>query len=63
MESLIIAYGLELFIDGSLTAPPSFLNLGKTVLNPRFTNWNRPNNLVKNWIYASVSNDMNSIDA
>lgn len=60
MESLILGYGLEGFIDGSL-ATPRFLDLGRSIFNPWFTNWNRLNNVVKSWIYASVSSNMNYV--
>lgn len=38
MESLIIAFDLEGFIDGLMNAPLKFLDLGKIISNPRFTN-------------------------
>lgn len=47
MENLIIAYSLEGFIDGSIVAHAQFLDLGRSILNPCFSNWNRLNSPAK----------------
>lgn len=60
MESLIIVYGLEGFIDVSISTPPRFLDLGQTLVNLCYANCNMLNNMVKNLIYALIYVVMNT---
>lgn len=49
MESLIIAYSLEGFIDGIIVEPPKFLDSNRSVINSCYSKW----------IYASIVDEMN----
>ena len=56
--NVIIANGLEDFIDGSRPCPMKFLNLEQGMVNPEYTLWHRYSRLIMSWLYASVSDNV-----
>lgn len=58
MLNIIIANGIEGYIDGSTPCPPQFLDAQGLQLNPEFTQWRRLNRLVMSWIYSSLTEGM-----
>ncbi|KAI9177411.1 hypothetical protein LWI28_014875 [Acer negundo] len=55
MLNIIIVNGLERFIEGTQAVPSKFLDNEGLQLNPKFTSWERSNQLVMTWIYASLT--------
>ena len=53
--NVIIANGLENFIDGTNPCPARYLDHQMLVENPQFTQWQRTNRLVMSWLYASLT--------
>ncbi|GFY85402.1 hypothetical protein Acr_04g0001400 [Actinidia rufa] len=56
--NIVIANGLEEFLDGSRVCPPRFLDPQQQQSNPEFHSWQRYNRLVMSWIYASINESM-----
>lgn len=54
LPNVIIANGLEEFIDGSRICPPKFLDNQTQVVNPEYSTWQRYNCLLMSWFYASL---------
>lgn len=57
--SVIIAYGLENYIDRTQQPPAKLISI-TSILNYEFIAWNRFNIPIKSWIYGSVSVTMSS---
>ena len=53
--NVVIANGLEEFLEGTTPIPPKFLNQARTQVNPQFIQWERLNRLVMSWIYSSLT--------
>ena len=58
MLNVIIANGLEDFIDGSRPCPVKFLDTEQGIVNPEYTLWHIYNRLIMSWFYASVSENV-----
>ena len=56
--NVIIANGLEDFIDGSWPCLTRFLDAQMQTVNPNFTAWHRFNQLIMNWIDVSLTEGM-----
>ena len=55
MENVIIAHGIEGFIDRTNQCPSQFLSLEeKTTLNPLYTTWIRQDKMLLSWIYSTI---------
>lgn len=54
--SLIVAYRLESYVDGSQFQPSKFLDFGG--VNPEFLMWIRINGTIKSWIYGFVMSEV-----
>lgn len=57
MIKLIIAYDVNVYIDGDKSEPHMFLE-GSMKANPKHGQWTRINKVLKIWIYASISSCM-----
>ncbi|PON47862.1 hypothetical protein TorRG33x02_321990 [Trema orientale] len=53
--NVIIANGLEDFIDGSRPCPPRFTDPARQIVNAEYIAWQRFNRLIMSWIYASLT--------
>ncbi|RVW56403.1 Retrovirus-related Pol polyprotein from transposon RE1 [Vitis vinifera] len=53
--NVIIANGLEDFIEGETPIPAKFLDDAQLQVNPLFIQWERTNILVMSWIYYSLT--------
>ena len=58
--NVIIANGLEEFIDGTSPCPSKFLDLQRQVLNPQYSYWQRLNRFIMSWLYSSLTEAMAS---
>lgn len=57
--SSVIAYGLDSIIDQNAEVPNQYLtDSGILQISLGYQNWNKHNNLLKSWIYNSVSKDV-----
>lgn len=56
--NVIMAHGLDHFIDGTHPCPPRFLDEEPCTLNPEYAVWNRYNRLVMSWFYSSLTESM-----
>lgn len=59
---MVIAYVLENCFNDSLPILDRFITCATSqnysFINPAYTYWNQTNNLLKSWIYNSISGDM-----
>ncbi|TXG69550.1 hypothetical protein EZV62_004485 [Acer yangbiense] len=53
--NIIIANGLEDFIEGTCPCPPKLLELTQQTLNPLYQQWQCLNRLLMSWIYACLT--------
>uniref|UniRef100_A0A803NL56 Reverse transcriptase Ty1/copia-type domain-containing protein n=1 Tax=Cannabis sativa TaxID=3483 RepID=A0A803NL56_CANSA len=58
MQNIIIANGLEGYIDGTVACSAQFPNSTSSQVDPAFTTWHRYNQLLMSWLYASLSDSM-----
>lgn len=52
--NVVLANGLSGFLDGSIPAPPKFLDLNNTQSNPNYLGWERYNCFIMCWFYSSL---------
>lgn len=55
--SMVVAYGVEDYIDGAQMVPSMYLT-GTTVILPEYALWKRVNGTIHSWIYGSVTNEV-----
>ncbi|KAL9253388.1 BTB/POZ domain-containing protein, partial [Drosera capensis] len=60
MESFLMSYGFIGFVDGSVASPPMHLLQASSapVLNPDYFQWQRIDQMVRSWIFATLSRDI-----
>ncbi|KAL9259407.1 Retrovirus-related Pol polyprotein from transposon RE1-like protein, partial [Drosera capensis] len=60
MKSFIMSYGFIGFMDGSIASPPMHLLQASSepVLNPDYFQWQRIDQMVRSWIFATLSHDI-----
>ncbi|KAL9259761.1 Retrovirus-related Pol polyprotein from transposon RE1-like protein [Drosera capensis] len=60
MESFLMSYGFIGFVDGSVVSPPMHLLQASSapVLNPDYFQWQRTDQMVRSWIFATLSRDI-----
>ena len=56
--NVIMANGLDQYIDGSCVCPPQFLDNQQTQPNPAYSTWHKYNCLLMSWIYASSTEEL-----
>ena len=57
MENVIIAHGLEGYIDGTNKCPMKFLDQQSSI-NPLFTLWMHQDRMLLSWIYSSLTKNI-----
>ena len=50
--NVVIANGLEGFLDNTHLCPPKFLELQQLIINPKYSLWKMYNRLIMSWFYA-----------
>ncbi|KAL9259760.1 Retrovirus-related Pol polyprotein from transposon RE1-like protein [Drosera capensis] len=60
MESFLMSYGFIGFVDGFVVSPPMHLLQASSapVLNPDYFQWQRIDQMVRSWIFATLSRDI-----
>ncbi|KAL9265462.1 Retrovirus-related Pol polyprotein from transposon RE1-like protein, partial [Drosera capensis] len=60
MKLFLMSYGFIGFVDGSVASPPMHLLQASSapVLNPNYFQWQRIDQMVRSWIFATLSRDI-----
>lgn len=57
--SVILAYRVEEYVDGSHIVPSMYLS-GAMIVSSEYYVWKRTNGMIRSWIFGSVTNEVSS---
>ncbi|KAL5705838.1 hypothetical protein ACHQM5_024078 [Ranunculus cassubicifolius] len=54
-KPLLKGYGLEGYVDGTISCPPRTLTSDETNINPEYIQWNKQDRVLLGWLLSSLS--------